>query len=102
MLDTTESKYLRLNPTCPLTGRYTVCEVMLGKVETSMTIQWASAPYDYVKSAAAVEKTLIALHGPRYGRPSRRFGPPTVLFSEPLALSRHKLDHLEPLILDRR
>jgi hypothetical protein len=33
--------------------------------------------------------------GPRYGRPSYRFGPPTVLFSEPLAFLKYDLEHLE-------
>jgi len=33
--------------------------------------------------------------GPRYGRPSNRFGPPTALFSRPLALLRYDLEHLD-------
>ena len=38
--------------------------------------------------------------GPRYGRPSDRFGPPTVLFSPELTLLKHDLDHLDALVPD--
>ena len=35
--------------------------------------------------------------GPRYGRPSDRFGPPTALFDETLAILKYDLEHLEGL-----
>ena len=44
-----------------------------------------------------MRETLSGPHGPRYGRSSDRFGPPTALFSKPLALLKHELDHLESL-----
>lgn len=33
-------------------------------------------------------------HGPQYERPADRFGSPTALFGEPLAVLEHRLDHL--------
>ena len=39
--------------------------------------------------------------GPRFGRPSDRFGPPAVLFSPELAPLKRDLDHLNELPVDR-
>ena len=65
----------------------------------------APSPSDSVKSPAAIEDTVSNPSGPRYGRPSHRFGPPTALFSEPLAYLKYNLEHLElftpePVMLD--
>ena len=59
-----------------------------------------ASPSDCVKSSAAVKKTVLDPSGPRYGRPSDRFGPPTVLFNRDLAILKHDLEHLEALTLN--
>ena len=60
-----------------------------------MGIKLGPSPSDSVKSPAAVKETLTSRDGPRYGRPSDCFGPPTALFSKPLAFLKDRLDHLE-------
>lgn len=52
-------------------------------------------PSDSVKSFLSVKKASTSPDGPRYGRPSGRFGPPTALFSGPLAWLKRQLDHPE-------
>lgn len=44
-----------------------------------------------------VQAAVTLPSGPRYGRPSDRFGPPTVLFNEALALLKYSFDHLDRL-----
>ena len=53
------------------------------------------SPSDSVKSPTAIKGAVDRPTGPRYGRPSNRFGPPTALFSRELALLKHDLEHLE-------
>ena len=53
------------------------------------------SPSDSVKSPAAIMAAVDRPTGPRYGRPSDRFGPPTALFSRELALLKYDLEHLE-------
>ena len=43
---------------------------------------------------------MLGDSGPRYGRPAHRFGPPTALFSKPLAILKYHLDNLESLTPD--
>lgn len=64
-------------------------------VQYSMAIKRDPSPSDSVKRASTVKDATIDRHGPRYGRPSHRFEPPTSLFSEPPALLEYKLGHLE-------
>ena len=40
-------------------------------------------------------ETVLSRSGPRYGRPSERFGPPTALFDSALAVLLYDLEHLE-------
>lgn len=40
-------------------------------------------------------ETVLSRNGPRYGRPSERFGPPTALFDSALAILQYDLEHLE-------
>ena len=58
------------------------------------------SPSECIKSFANIQTTLNDHHAPRYGRPPHRFGPPTAIFSEPLALLKYRLDHLESLTPD--
>jgi len=58
-------------------------------------IKQTASPSDSVGSASAVKDATTGLAGPRYGRPFHRFGPPTALFSKPLALLKYNLEHLE-------
>jgi len=60
-----------------------------------------TSPSDSVKSPAAIEATVTTVHGPRYGRPSDSFGPPTVLFNEALAILKYDLEHLEVFVPDQ-
>ncbi|KAF9643229.1 hypothetical protein BDM02DRAFT_3104685 [Thelephora ganbajun] len=46
-------------------------------------------------------ETVCSPSGPRYGRPFNKFGPPTALFSEPLAFLKYDLEHLESFAPDR-
>ena len=66
------------------------------RLELSRTHDSAS-PSDCVKNAAGVEKPVLDPGGPRYGRPSDRFGPPVALFNNALAGLQYNLDHLESL-----
>jgi hypothetical protein len=59
-----------------------------------------ASPSDCVNSPAAIKETVENPSGPRYGRPSDRFGPPTALFSRELAILKYDLDHLEALTPD--
>ena len=54
-----------------------------------------SSPSESVKSFSLIKRTVENPTGPRYGRPSDRFGPPTALFSQELAILRYDLEHLE-------
>ena len=56
-----------------------------------------TSPSDCVKTSAAVKETVHDPSGPRYGRPSDRYGPPTALFDHALALLQYDLEHLETL-----
>ena len=58
------------------------------------------SPSDRVNDPAAIKETVDCPSGPRYGRPSHRFGPPTALFNRELAILRYDLDHLEGLTPD--
>ena len=63
--------------------------------ELSRTMTTTGSPSDSVKSFAAIKGAVDRPTGPRYGRPSDRFGPPTALFSRELALLKYDLEHLE-------
>ena len=54
-----------------------------------------SSPSESVKNPVSIRHAIEDPAGPRYGRPSDRFGPPTALFSKELALLRYDLEHLE-------
>lgn len=54
-------------------------------------------PSDSVKDSTSVRETVSRTVGPRYGRPSDRFGPPTALFDKALAILKYDLEHLEGL-----
>jgi hypothetical protein len=58
-------------------------------------IKRAPSPSESIKSPAIIRETMLGSSGPRYGRPSDRFGPPTALYSKPLARLKHNLEHLE-------
>ena len=66
----------------------------------SVAIRHGPSPSDSVKSAAAIKETVSGPSGPRYGRPSHRYGLPTALFSEPLAFLKYNLEHLESFTPD--
>jgi len=55
----------------------------------------ADSPSETVKTFAGIKGAVDNSTGPRYGRPSERFGPPAVLFNEELAFLKYYLDHLE-------
>jgi len=67
------------------------------RAELSRTMRTTGSPSDSVKSPSAIKGAVDRPTGPRYGRPSDRFGPPTALFSRELALLRYDLEHLEAL-----
>ena len=48
-----------------------------------------------MKDPNSIKEAVDDPSGPRYGRPSDRFGPPTALFSRELAILKHDLEHLE-------
>ena len=53
------------------------------------------SPSEIVKDPSAIKNAVEDPTGPRYGRPSDRFGPSTALFSPELALLKYDLEHLE-------
>jgi len=63
-------------------------------------MKMASSPSEAVMSFASTRDAVEGPSGPRFGRPSDRFGPPTVLFSQELALLRYDLEHLNGLVPD--
>ncbi|KAF9644443.1 hypothetical protein BDM02DRAFT_3190581 [Thelephora ganbajun] len=74
---------------------------IMARERMSRIIKRAPSPSKGVKSTAAVMETVCGPGGPRYGRPSDRFGPPTALFSGPLAFLKYDLEHLESFAPDR-
>ncbi|KAF9784366.1 hypothetical protein BJ322DRAFT_844770 [Thelephora terrestris] len=54
-----------------------------------------TSPSDSIKDINKIKRTVTFPSGPRYGRPSHRFGPPTVLFNEALARLKYDLEHLD-------
>ena len=66
----------------------------------SIAIKQGPSPSDSVKSAAAIKETVSGPSGPRYGRPSDHYGPPTALFSKPLAFLKYSFEHLESFAPD--
>ena len=63
----------------------------------SRTLWGTTSPSDCVNSFATIEKTVLGPGGPRYGRSSDRFGPPTTLFNRELTVLQYDLEHLEAL-----
>ena len=53
------------------------------------------APSDCIRDHHAVKATVSSPDGPRYGRPSFHFGPPTALSNKSLAILKHDLEHPE-------
>ena len=74
-----------------------VCSFPAAREETLEAIAGCSSPSDCVKTPGNVRGALNVPHGPRCGRPSDRFGPPTALFSKPLARLKRELDNLRLL-----
>jgi len=66
------------------------------RLDLSRTLGIAS-PSECIKNFSNVKETVLDPGGPRYGRPSDRFGPPTVLFNRALASLQYDLEHLEAL-----
>src|ERR1700684_740243 len=54
-----------------------------------------TSPSDNIKDFDKIKRTVTFPSGPRYGRPSHRFGPPTVLFNDALARLKYDLEHLD-------
>jgi len=86
----------RMKSKCPFHPASDAFSSDTARLELSRTLGIAS-PSDCVKSFASVKKFVLDPGGPRYGRPSDRFGPPTALFSRTLAGLRYDLEHLEAL-----
>ena len=67
------------------------------RLKFSRTLGGNVSPSDCVKSSAAVKESVLDPSGPRYGRPSDRYGPPTALFDHALALLQYDLERLQAL-----
>jgi len=65
------------------------------RVTRSQTVGGLSSPSDSVKSFSAVTATITRADGPRHGRPSDLFGPPTFLFDQALAALKYDFEHLD-------
>jgi len=63
----------------------------------SRTLGGITSPFDCVRGSNTIKETVLDPSGPRYGRPSYRYGPPTALFDRALALLQYDLEHLEAL-----
>ena len=72
----------------------------VARLAFSRSLAEISSPSDCVKQFSTVKRTVENPSGPRYGRPSDRFGPPTALFNKELAILKHDLEHLETLTPD--
>ena len=80
---------------CPLRSALRMHSFLAARVEQREYMRTARSPSESVESPASIKGTLESPCGPRYGRPSDRFGPPTALFSRALALLKKDLDHLD-------
>ena len=65
------------------------------RLVSSKTVGGIHFPSDAVKSFTNISETVLSPGGPRYGRPSDRFGPLTALFDQALARLKYDLEHLE-------
>jgi len=92
----TDGNLLRMKSTYPFHPPSGKSSSDTARLELSRTIGIGS-PSDCVKSFAAIKETVLDRGGPRYGRPSDRFGPPTALFNDALAGLQYDLEHLEAL-----
>jgi hypothetical protein len=73
-------------------------DLRVERLLSSRTLGGSVSPSDTIKSATAVKAAVTNPDGPRYGRPSDRFGPPTVLFNKALARLKYELDNPEKLV----
>ena len=92
----TDGNLLRMKSTYPFRPPSGKPSSDTARLELSRTIGIRS-PSDCVKSFSNIKDTVLDRGGPRYGRPSDRFGPPTALFNHALAVLQYDLDHLEAL-----
>jgi len=67
------------------------------RLKLSRTLGGITPPTDRVKNPDNLEATVLTPGGPRYGRPSDRYGPPTALFDKALAVLHYDFEHLETL-----
>jgi len=67
------------------------------RLKFSQTLGGIKSPSDTVKNPNNLKAAVEAPGGPRYGRPSDRYGPPTALFDKALAVLQYDFDHLESL-----
>ena len=81
----------------PHTPLFRVFSPSADRRKFSQKIGAGPPPSDCVKSFANIKAAVTSPTGPRYGRPSDHFGPPTALFSKPLAMLRYNLEHLYKL-----
>ena len=79
---------------CPFCSTPCVFSPHTARLAFSRTLGGITSPSDCVKSHTSVEATVLDPGGPRYGRPSDRFGPPTALFNNALAVLKYDLGHL--------
>lgn len=91
---------------CPFRSTPCVFSPYTERLAFSRTLGGITSPSDTVKSPSEIKATVLDPGGPRYGRPSDRFGPPTALFDNALAVLEYDLGHLEaftpiPSIVDR-
>ena len=69
-----------------------MCSVSVARSALTTAMGKASAPTEGVKDPDVTQFVLESSAGPWYGRPFYRFGTPTALFSEQLAILRHELE----------
>ena len=84
---------------CPLRSALRMHSFLAARVEQCEYMRTARSPSESVESPASIKGTLESPCGPRYGRPSDRFGPPTALFSRALALLKKDLSiYITPVL----
>ncbi|KAF9793479.1 hypothetical protein BJ322DRAFT_132244 [Thelephora terrestris] len=65
------------------------------RIKNASGLGGTTSPSDSIKDFNKIKRTVTFPSGPRYGRPSHRFGPPTVLFNDALARLKYDLEHLD-------
>lgn len=84
----------------PLTPPPCISLPGVARLAFSHSLGEAGPPDNCVRQISTIQEAVENARGPRYGRPSDRYGLPTALFNQELAILKYDLEHLEAFTPD--